>query len=227
MCTISYLPVGDRHYILTQNRDESPRRPAPLFPVTEGKGSARIVFAKDPVGGGTWMASGQDGKAVGLMNGGFEPHIPSPPYKHSRGLVVTGFHRFNGVKDFMERFNMFGLEPFTLVIRNEAGLHQIVWTGDRSEYFALDPLSPHLFMSNQLYSKPVQEDRKKVWKVFLENNPSPSPSDLWELHRSKNFILDRPEVGTTGTSQCIFLPEEKKFLYAGIESNITKNTDLQ
>ncbi|GBL36066.1 hypothetical protein EMGBS15_16610 [Filimonas sp.] len=90
MCTVTYLPVSSSSFILTHNRDEHHTRAIALLPEKKTMQDIEIIFPTDQQGGGTWIATSKE-FTLCLLNGGFEKHIPSPPYRHSRGLVILDF----------------------------------------------------------------------------------------------------------------------------------------
>ena len=70
MCTVTFLPKGKNDYILTSNRDETPTRAA-LEPKAYSIGSKEIYFPKDPLAGGTWIATDKQRFTLCLLNGGY------------------------------------------------------------------------------------------------------------------------------------------------------------
>src|SRR4051812_680580 len=86
MCTVTYIPVGEKRFI-TSNRDEKifRKKASPPQPYLHGKIS--LIYPKDGEAGGSWIALNENGNVAVLLNGGFEKHTPEPSYKRSRGLV--------------------------------------------------------------------------------------------------------------------------------------------
>lgn len=167
MCTVTYLPTDKDSYLLTSNRDEGTTRPAAISPKQYSINGKNILFPKDPLGGGTWIAYAEH-RAACLLNGGFEKHIPSPPYKKSRGLVLLDYFSFADATDFATHYDFTGIEPFTLVIAETNGLSEIRWTGKGHRSAALDPTLPHIWSSATLYTRETISLRQHWFRHWLE-----------------------------------------------------------
>src|SRR5688572_4604888 len=87
MCTVTFIP-GSQGILLTSNRDEKIERATAVYPASYVFPPGNIMFPKDADAGGTWMAVHENGNAIVLLNGGIIKHIPTPPYRKSRGLIV-------------------------------------------------------------------------------------------------------------------------------------------
>ncbi|MBK6665833.1 MAG: NRDE family protein [Saprospiraceae bacterium] len=70
MCTVSYMPTKSG-FILTSSRDESKVRKA-LPPATYHLHGQDLVFPKDILAGGTWIAASERGQVACLLNGAFD-----------------------------------------------------------------------------------------------------------------------------------------------------------
>src|SRR5690606_25691999 len=90
MCTVTVFPLEESHFVLTTNRDEAPERTS-LWPEIYPGENGRMLFPKDTVSGGTWVGASEQYRVLCLLNGGFEPHRRSLPYRKSRGEVVVDF----------------------------------------------------------------------------------------------------------------------------------------
>lgn len=168
MCVLTYLPVKNGYFI-TSNRDEAMARPAAIFPQVYEVNGKQLYFPKDQLGGGTWIAT--DGNTtVCLLNGGYKNHVRKPPYRQSRGLVVTDFFGFDTVEEFYENYFFDGIEPFTLVIFSyERGdLIEIRWTGEKADFNAFDLTQPRIWSSATLYSDEIISERESWFAKFLK-----------------------------------------------------------
>ena len=87
MCTVTFIPVRDEFFI-TSNRDEKLGRKTAVTPVAYKQDGHYLIYPKDADAGGTWIALKENGDAVVLLNGAFLPHVPLPPYRKSRGLIL-------------------------------------------------------------------------------------------------------------------------------------------
>jgi len=190
MCTISYLPLKDEHYILTSNRDESSMRPIAL-PVDAYEVHGRKVwFPKDPKGGGSWIATSGDDATLCLMNGGFEPYpfLPDHVYRKSRGLILLDYFRFNDVNDYAAENDFSNIEPFTLVVlENKTGtptrLTELRWSGEELTATPMDATRPHIWSSAQLYTPHVRNLREQWFGEWLEHNQTFVQENILDFHR--------------------------------------------
>lgn len=74
MCTLTWLPAGDRGYDLFFNRDEFDARGPELPPELLVRNGSRVVAPRDADQGGTWLALNEYGMTTALLN-----YYPSAP----------------------------------------------------------------------------------------------------------------------------------------------------
>lgn len=185
MCTLTYIPKQSSGFILTSNRDESVFRMPALPPVTYLHNGISVMYPKDTQAGGTWVAISENGFTLCLLNGAFVRHKHEPPYKHSRGLVVTDFFNYNDVAAFLKEYDFNGLEPFTLVIiasKGESIIHEIRWDGQAHFYTTKDSAQPQIWSSASLYDAEVIVEREKWFHHFLASNPDPTADAMLQFH---------------------------------------------
>lgn len=182
MCTVTFLPYKKEGYILTSNRDEKLTRPSASKPEAHHKKGYQLVFAKDPIGGGTWIAADDRGNSVCLLNGAFERHQPRYPYRHSRGLIVLNFFQYHDLEDFTENYNLDKIEPFTLVIIWENRLFEMKWDGEITYSSELPFNQPRIFSSVTLYSQEVIEKREAQFDEWLDDHPKFTREDILKFH---------------------------------------------
>ena len=133
MCTVTYLPLNHQSWLLTSNRDESPLRPALIPAVYEAGQDNRLLYPMDPLAGGTWIAVSGKARAGCVLNGAFERHDRKPPYRKSRGLILLDLFAHNDVDVFFRDYDLDNIEPFTMVVINDARVYDFRWdrtTGD-------------------------------------------------------------------------------------------------
>jgi len=182
MCTVSFLPYKEEGYILTSNRDEKLTRPSASMPEVTKKKGYQLVFAKDPIGGGTWIAADDRGNSVCLLNGAFERHEPRYPYKHSRGLIVLNFFKYQGLEDFTVNYNLDKIEPFTLVIVWENRLFELKWDGEITYSSELPYDQPRIWSSVTLYSQEVIDKRQNWFREWLNDHKNFIREDILKFH---------------------------------------------
>lgn len=195
MCTVSFIPSGDQCFI-TSNRDEHISRPQAYKPQFDTRGSARILYPKDPKAGGTWFALNENGVAVVLLNGAFTRHVSHGSYAKSRGLVVLDLAYSDRPKDVLWQMDLIRIEPFTLVVFDNE-LLEFRWDGNQKYFRPLDPAKSHIWSSATLYKDAVISQRSHLFDMFLNNNPKAGPDDVVDFHSNNHddfengFIIDR------------------------------------
>jgi hypothetical protein len=151
-----------------------------------------VLFPRDGQAGGTWIATSERATLC-LLNGAFTAHPSCPPYRHSRGLVILNYFGYATTDAFIHHYPTEGLEPFTLVIRDGAGLRELRWDGARRFTRALDPGAPHLWASATLYGPDALENRQRWFDAWLAAHPDPDPAAL------RTFTA-RPATATPATT---------------------------
>lgn len=177
MCTVIFIPVKDNVYI-THNRDEQKLRSRALPPAIYKVNGHRLLFPKDRKGGGTWIALNANGNAAVLLNGGFVKHDPLPSYRKSRGLVVLDIIAADDMVNLWKTYDLIHIEPFTLILYNNAVLWECRWDGSQKHQLELDAGQTHIWSSVTLYDQHVIEKRRNWFDDWLELNPSPSLNDI-------------------------------------------------
>lgn len=207
MCTVTFLPKGKSGYVLTSNRDETPKRAA-LAPLPYQIGSSTVYFPKDPLAGGTWIATDKNRFTLCLLNGGFEKHSHTPPYRVSRGQMVLQFFEINSVADFKNTFEFNGMEPFTLVIvestSGETKLDQLVWDGKLLNAKTLNSEDSHIWSSSTLYPQPVRDERRSWFSKWVREQATFDQAEIMSFHKFggkgdawNDFVMNRDEVVKT------------------------------
>ena len=188
MCTVTFLPLNKREFILTSNRDEDVLR-ARALPVQEYLINNRtIFFPKDPKANGTWIAYDVKGYTLCLLNGAYEKHIPKNEYKKSRGLMLLDFYNYNEPEDFVEHYDFNGIEPFTLIMAyscsdtDKVKLYELKWDEKEAKLYKHDSALPQIWSSATLYSIEVVEERKMWFANWIEKNSSYTNDDILFFH---------------------------------------------
>ncbi|HRF39620.1 MAG TPA: NRDE family protein [Saprospiraceae bacterium] len=179
MCTVTYLPKGpDHEWLLSSNRDEAPHRAAHGIQRRPG-----LLFPQDMGAGGTWIAAHEQGRAAVLLNGAFGLHQRRPPYRLSRGLMVLQYFEFADVAEFVQYFEFHGLEPFTFIIREPAGLYEIRWDEQHLHHKLLPSDEPHIWASATLYGPEPQQKRRRWFAEWLQKDALKDQQDVLRWHR--------------------------------------------
>jgi uncharacterized protein with NRDE domain len=209
MCVLTYLPLGNDDYILTNNRDENPKRPSSLKPKSYDIHGQKITFPKDPLGGGTWIATSHK-RSVVLLNGGHTIHKHNPPYRQSRGMVILDYFQFDSEVQFFEQYNFNGIEPFTLVIVGEQ-IMEIRWDENGKTLSRYSREEPKIWSSVTLYTPAIIAKREQWFQDFLAQNKNVNQNTILDFHKNggdgdkaNSLKMERgEEVKTLGISQII------------------------
>lgn len=194
MCTVTYLPLGNEGFILTSNRDESPMRKT-IPPQKYNENGVEITYPKDELAGGTWIGVSEKNRLVCLMNGGFEKHPRGSYYRMSRGVVVKNILSVNNPIAYIESFDFYEIEPFTIVLvdwNNELTIYELVWDGKEKHFKKLSQ-EPTIWSSSSLYDAQMKSDRKEWFGEWLKNRSEFHQEDILAFHQS----TDKGTEGTT------------------------------
>lgn len=180
MCTVTYLPLSDG-CLITSNRDEALAREPAEPPTTHTYRGHHLLFPKDPRGLGSWIASGKEA-SVCLFNGAFEAHVPSPPYRHSRGLIPLEVLTHDSLDHFVKAYSLDGIEPFSIVVYQAGRLQELKWDGHKAHLLDHDPAKPHIWASATLYDATVQAERQEAFKAWLQTDPAFTQDAIVRFH---------------------------------------------
>lgn len=181
MCTVTFVPTQNG-YILTSSRDEQKARPT-IFPKKYSIGDKMLIFPKDELAGGTWIATDEKHRTACLLNGAFENHIKKERYRKSRGLILLESFAFSSINDFSNQVDLENIEPFTLLLIDSSPNLEFVemrWDGTKKYIKNIDINLPQIWSSATLYPAEV---RKKE-KIGLKNSLLPK-----RVYRKKPFKI--------------------------------------
>lgn len=183
MCTLTYIPTKEG-YIFTHNRDERSSRPTSKSFQSKRLGNRTLYYPEDLEAHGSWIAFADDNTSACLLNGGSKSYIRKAPYRKSRGLVVLESFDYENPKDFYEKYDFEGIEPFTLLVRHSLGLFQITHDVDGTTIDEHNPIETNIWSSTTLYTKEVRAKREKWFSDWLAQSPDFSPSNIQAFHNS-------------------------------------------
>lgn len=208
MCTVTYLPREDG-FVLCSNRDEIPSRGVPELS-REHRGEQVLLFPKDPLRGGTWLALSSTGRVVCVLNGAFVKHHHRPPYRKSRGLVVLESFDYPRLETFFEGYDLEGIEPFTMVSVEGSRLYEFRWDGQRRHLQPLDAGAPHIWSSATLYPPEIQRRREAWFHSWLQGRSDFDAAAVRHFHKHggepdpwNGFVMNRHDRVRTVSISCI------------------------
>jgi Transport and Golgi organisation 2 len=233
MCVLTYIPTENNGFILTSNRDEAVARMPAIPPKKYEINSHYVFFPKDLKGGGTWIASSEN-FTLCLLNGGFEKHTPTLPYRQSRGKVILDFYNFANVEDFFNDYDFEGIEPFTLVIiesSNQLILNEIRWDGNQKQHRFYPANEAKIWSSVTLYPHEIIQERENWFDEFLSQKTDILPEDILNFHHfggkgdiRNDILMNRDNVlKTISITQISFNEEGLQIAYQDLQQNKTYN----
>lgn len=219
MCTVTYIPLSLDQFVFSSNRDEAPRR-SPDHLTTVRRWGQEILFPPDPQGG-TWLATSDSGRIACLLNGAFEAHRRRPPYRKSRGLVVLDVFSYPNLYGFCNEYQLEGIEPFTLIIRDPKGFVELRWDGTKKHLTDLQPDGLYLWSAAMLYPRAKRYDRQAWFREWQEATPRYDLASIRAFHRHGGapdpwygFIMNRGNwVRTVSISHLHQQLEKTHFYY--------------
>jgi hypothetical protein len=182
MCTVSFVNANGK-IIITSNRDEKTLRQNAIEPKNYLINNKNIIFPKDKKAGGTWYAISENSTVLVLLNGAEEKHRLKESYKKSRGLIVLDLISSESVIQEWQAINLENIEPFTLVLFENAELYQLRWNEIAKTMVELDTAKSHIWSSSTLYPKEIREKRASWFYNFLDTMPEVNEQELFNFHR--------------------------------------------
>jgi len=224
MCTVTYLPLKNG-FIITSNRDESLLRKPAEIPKVEYRGGVKILFPRDGDAGGTWIATGENGRTVCLLNGAFVHHRHQPPYHKSRGLVVLDFFGTKDATEFVGEYDLAGVEPFTLLIAEYEKLYEMRWSRNEKYFKQLNEKEPAIRSSVTLYRPEITALREKWFNEWLKTRDPYQVLAILHFHlftgegdKTTNLKMSgRGLVHTVSVTSVESTQNNVRMYYAGIQ----------
>lgn len=224
------MPLISEQFILTSNRDERIARPT-SSPVTEVIGETEVIFPKDLVAGGTWIAAGDNGRICCLLNGAFVSHNRKSNYAKSRGKLVLEAFKYENVYDFFNQCKLEEVEPFTLIVietGDEMKLIEFRWNSVCKQVRELDIYRPYLWSSATLYNFRIREKREVWFKEWIINSERIDREKILTFHSSthgddqaNDVIMERENgLQTVSITQLEISSENFTMVYYDLLTNL-------
>ena len=182
MCTVTYLPTTNGFY-LNSNRDELISRSVGEISELKTANQTSIYFPKDPISGGSWMATSNTGRTAIVLNGAFKAHQRKANYAKSRGLILLEMMESQHLNVFFKEHNFQEIEPFTFVIFDKNKLIDFRWDGETKHFQELPIDKPIIWSSCMLYDELAKNKRKTWLEKWLRNYPNYTYKDVLYFHK--------------------------------------------
>lgn len=215
MCIVSIFSSGKNDFILTHNRDESHFRPTSNEIFTETINDKEYTAPKDLVSGGTWIFYSEEYVCC-ILNGEYKIHSHQPPYRKSRGLVLIDLLNYHSIDEFVEKVDLEGIEPFTMIMLNRKINEKKILVWDEKTKHLEDHSNENLIIrsSSPLYT--IDEKLSHIEKFKkLRNQDS---DEIFKLHKELMMLPnDKFEtVQTTSITQINVKNQQIKLKYCPI-----------
>lgn len=221
MCLVSYVPLRDKEFVLTSNRDEYINRAS--TPIHIERGSQSILAYPQDHKGGSWLMLSHQGRLGCILNGAYRMHKPAPPYRKSRGLILRELFEYPNLKEFLQHVNLSSIEPFTMILMETDTLLELRWDGDIKHIHRLSSSEIHVWSSCTLYT-PEQQELRELHFRNHELHPVTQSEDLLEIHQSPSIDDERTsfimqigdEVKTVSITQVHISDDRKSLLHRNL-----------
>jgi len=230
MCTVSVIQCKYK-IIVTSNRDEKTSRPAAIKPKVHALNKKKVIFPKDPRSGGSWFTVDDQANIAVLLNGAEEKHDFKGGYRKSRGLILLDIIGSNSPLKFWEHIDLKNIEPFTIVLVDKTGLHELQWNGTNKKHSRLENDKHYIWSSATLYSKTTKEKREQWFKDFTKDTKNISPKEILDFHQEtqigdqeNGLQINRQNLTKTlSITQCVVQKNMIKINYLDLNERQSHN----
>ena len=225
MCTVTFIPIKNAVF-LTSNRDEKITRGKALSPGIYKSAGKDLLYPTDSDKGGTWIIAREGGGIAVLLNGAGLAHIPEPPYRKSRGvLLVEIMHQPDPLSYFIKE-NIQGIEPFTLILFIQHKLYECRWDGHQASCKNLATDKPYIWSSSTLYTPQIIEKRKGWFDEWLQKTTI-TQETIMHFHsvggdgdQANNLLMKREgETNTVSITSVALQHNQLSMLYKDLSAN--------
>ena len=220
MCTVTYIPLNNKHYFLCSNRDEKHERSLAITPETRFINDQKVICPIDSKAEGTWIFTHKTLTAC-LLNGAYKKHESKKSYRKSRGKIVFDVLKYKDVHAFIENIDLEGIEPFTLVLvesKESLKLVELRWDEHKKHIHYLDPKETKVWSSATLYQTETIKERENLFQDCFNKEENRSEQNIVDFHclgkekEAKTPIFLRTETHKTVSTTLISNLAEKTSL---------------
>jgi hypothetical protein len=199
MCTVTIVETPGNGFRMVASRDESPTRTRATPPrwMKNIAGDVRAIWPIDGLAGGTWVAAGEHGLVLTVLNVNLkDPPRPEEDRRVSRGSIIPQLIRLRDADAAAEALTGFELdrfEPFRLVaadyLDGRLRIVQCRWDGVELVTTQIGS-GPACFASSGLGDERVEPRLPLFDEMLDEHGPTPEMQDEYHAHQWP----DRPEI---------------------------------
>lgn len=208
MCTVTYIPTTNGFYF-TSSRDEKASRQT-IPPVKYSRNGLELIYPKDELSGGTWIASSLTGKAACLLNGAFANHHKRKDYVKSRGLILLDSFNYDNTIEFSDGIDLVNIEPFTLLTLDYSSgklteFYEFRWDGENKHLKKLEQDSNQIWSSATLYSPIIQQARQHLFNQWLVKHQDFEDKMILNFHNRKHGLNVSDDILMKGSGDLMTL----------------------
>jgi hypothetical protein len=234
MCTVSFIPSGNS-FFFASSRDEQTERQKAILPRPYDFNGYKILYPKDPKGGGSWIAVNELGHVMVLLNGAVKAHRAEPPYRKSRGLVLLDLAASDSALDSFEEYDCTGIEPFTIILFENNELWSGKWDGKMKWLESLNSRKPQIWSSVTLYSPGIIRQREGWFNDWIARHDYPGTLDIMHFHQkggdgdpANSILINRGgKLMTNSISIIRVSPGKASFRYLDLQNEETVECFLE
>jgi hypothetical protein len=226
MCTVTFVPIHNKVFI-THNRDEFVSRKKALPPSYHRVNGTTLLYPKDRKGGGSWVGINENGNAAVLLNGAFINHLPTPPYRKSRGIVFLEILSATDMLAIYRTIELYNIEPFTIILYNVPRLFECRWDGENKYIKEISSTEMHIWASATLYS---HEDitKRKQWFQNWQSGNIVGINQILDFHLhagdgdpSNNLCMNRDTCKTLSITSIELNEDGGQMSYMDLQNDLT------
>jgi hypothetical protein len=118
-----------------------------------------------------------------FLNGAWKKHVPQPPYRQSRGLILLDLIDNEMPLRHFQHIDLHNIEPFTAIVWTDEELFACRWDGTKKYQNPLSNKTPQIWSSVTLYDEAVIAKREAWFAAWLNRNAAPSQEDIMRFHQ--------------------------------------------
>ncbi len=235
MCTVTYIPLQDG-FVLTSSRDEKKYRPT-IVPKYYRHINSVLIYPRDEVAHGSWIAASQNKKIACLLNGAFNNHVKEDHYAISRGQILLQILDSKLFEIAFIKLKLSTVEPFTLLLidyKKHLNITQLVWDGEHKHIRNICSTQASIWSSVTLYPEQVREFRQQWFHNWILANCNVVDHNIYDFHTAKHSSIDSQNILMTGEndlqtlsiSQIKISYYEQSLLYNDLINNVSTKLNL-
>lgn len=233
MCTATYFKDRFDRIVFTTNRDEHAARPTKAPNIYHVNGE-RLLFPKDELAGGTWVAVNEKAYIACMMNGAEGEHewLGTTAQK-SRGQVLLDSFQFKSAHAFLEHGDFEAAHPFSLLLikNGEPELFAIKWNGSEKWIEKFDADVPHIWSAHTLYPEEQRNERLARFQEWSKDTSHLQSQEAFQLHQSSKasgglLLENSNQVNTVSVTQLLLDDSKCKMHYYEIQTQEQTTIEL-